>query len=320
MTGEHERAIELFDSVHPQLANDVSHWVNYGHALRAAGRRDEALEAYRKVLELEPGLGLAWWSIANFKDYRFSPAEIEMMQAQLVRDSLPDENRCHVEFALGAALETKGAFAESFEHYRHANALRRSRLNHDPDDAGEQLARAKALYTPEFFRARAGFGCKSANPIFIVGMPRGGSTLVEQILSSHSAVEGTAELPDIPIIVAELKALRERPGYPEILAALDAAALNARGEQYLESTRHQRKTDRPYFTDKTLLNFQHVGLIHLILPNARIIDVRRQAMFPHGLHAAQLRSLRDRAVLPDLCRDDGSLRPGSARQGASCFP
>jgi tetratricopeptide (TPR) repeat protein len=278
MLGEYNEAFQLFDRVRPELEDSAAHWVNYGHALRTVGRSAEAIQAYRKVLELEPGFGLTWWSLANLKTYRFSAADIEIMRTQLKREGLTNENRCHLEFALGSALEAERAYAESFAHYHEGNLLRRPRLSHDPAEVADRVSRSKALFTREIFRARAGLGCLAPDPIFIVGMPRAGSTLVEQILSSHSAIEGTAELPDLLSIVSELGRLSERTGYPGILAELDTAALKARGEQYLELTRYQRKLGRPLFTDKAPQNFQHVGLIQLILPNAKIIDARRHPM------------------------------------------
>jgi len=278
MLGEYERAFALFDRVRSKLADSVPHWVNYGHALRTVGRTEDAVRAYRKVLALQPGFGLTWWSLANLKTYRFSPAEIEEMRSQLERDDLSDESRCHLEFALGSALEAEEQFAESFAHYRRGNVLRRPRLSHDSAEFAERVARYKATFTAEFFETRTGFGCQAPHPIFIVGMPRAGSTLVEQILASHPAVEGTAELPDLLSIVSELRSLKDGVGYPEILKDLDAADFCARGEQYLGLTRAQRKLGRPFFTDKAPQNFQHGGLIQLILPHAKIIDARRHPM------------------------------------------
>ena len=278
MLGEFDAAFALFDAVRPGMENELSYWVNYGHALRTVGRREEAIGAYRKCLELDPGFGLIWWSLANLKTYRFSDSNIASMEAELQREDLPDEHRCHIEFALGKAREDARAFAASFEHYHRGNSVRRRRILHNPGELTSRVAKSKALFTREFFRARAGLGCASPDPILIVGMPRAGSTLIEQILASHSAIEGTMELPDIPAIVAELRNRKAGLGYPEIAAELDGAALRALGEHYLELTRYQRKLDRPHFTDKAPLNFQHIGLIHLILPNAKIIDARRHPL------------------------------------------
>jgi hypothetical protein len=202
------------------------------------------------------------------------------MQAQLTRDSLAPEDRFHFHFALGKAFEDAGQFAESFEHYEEGNRLRRKGVGYDAQWNTEQMRRAKALFTPELFAARAGLGASAPDPIFIVGLPRSGSTLLEQILSSHPLVEGTMELADIPNIVKELggSATRGKSTYPAQIEALDADALRALGERYLERTRIYRRTEAPFFIDKLPNNFAHTGLIHLILPRARIIDARRHPL------------------------------------------
>ncbi len=182
---------------------------------------------------------------------------------------------------LGKALEDAGDFEASFRHYLQGNRLRRERVDYDPDEIHEQVVRAEAVFTPGFFAARAGQGCPAPDPIFVLGMPRSGSTLVEQILASHSLVEGTRELPDIQALAHRLSGRRMRSDpsrYPEVIAELDPAALRALGEEYLERVRVHRKTDRPYFIDKMPNNWGHVGLIHLILPNAKIIDTRRHPL------------------------------------------
>ena len=278
MLGEFDEALALFAKIQPELAKDPLYWLNYGHALRTVGRSSDAIDTYRKSIELEPRFGGAWYALANLKTYRFSSAEIESMRAQLNHDGLNDNQRDQLEFALGQALEDQKAYAESFEHYRKANAIRRRYVHHNSDDNANLVKRMKAFFTPEFFQKRAGFGCSSADPIFIVGMVRAGSTLVEQILSSHSLVEGTMELPDILDLVTELNMRRPKIGYPEILSQIDEVALRALGEQYLESTRYQRRLGRPYFTDKAGMNLHHVGFIQLILPNAKIIDARRHPL------------------------------------------
>jgi predicted Zn-dependent protease len=278
LMGEFDRALALFDAIRQRAGKQAEYWLNYGHALRTTGRSREAVEAFRKCAAIDPTSGLAWWSLADLKTYRFSSGERAIMRAQLQRDDLKNESACYLEFSLGRALEDRHAFAESFEHYRRGNALRRSGVRYDPDSLKVRIAKSKALFTFGFFRAREGFGSSSPDPIFIVGMPRSGSTLIEQILSSHSAVEGTAELPDLSNIVLELNTLREGVNYPDVLAVLDAATQRRFGERYLELTRPQRRLGRPFFTDKDLRNFQHVGLIQLILPHAKIIDARRDPM------------------------------------------
>jgi hypothetical protein len=203
------------------------------------------------------------------------------MQAQLARDDLGGQDRLHFHFALGKALEDRGRFAESFDHYADGNRIRREQLGYDPDRMSERMQQMRSLFTPAFLGARADAGCPAPDPIFVVGLPRSGSTLIEQILSSHSAIEGTMELPDLGAMAHALGGQRKRdepPLYPGIVAELDNARLKALGEEYLARTAFRRKSGRPLFIDKTPQNFLHIGLIRLILPNAKIIDARRHPM------------------------------------------
>jgi hypothetical protein len=241
------------------------------------GRAPEAVDAYRHCIDADPAIGLAWWGLANLKTYRFSSSDIEIMQAQLQRSDLEPEQRCHIEFALATALEFEKAYSASFEHYHEGNVIRRRRTYYDAEASELRLRTTEAVFTPEFLRSRRGFGCQAKDPIFIVGMPRAGSTLIEQILSTHSQVEGTAELPNLSEIATDLRERSERE-WPGILRDLDPAEFRTLGERYLETTQYQRRQDRPYFTDKSPLNFLNVGLIDLILPNAKIIDARRHPM------------------------------------------
>lgn len=278
MLGEYDEGLALFDRLRIRAADNSVFWLHYGHAMRIVGRNAEAIEAYRKGVELDPGYGTAWWALANLKTYRFSPAEADTMRIQLERKDLGDGQRCQLEFALGQALENNKAYQDSFEHYLRANALRRPYISYDADETHKSMKRIKAFFTPEFFRARAGMGCQSPDPIFIVGMVRAGSTLVEQILSSHSKVEGTMELPDLVNIVTDLKKKRPDLDWPATLTPFDGEGLKTLGERYLQQTQSQRKLDRPFFTDKAGNNYVHVGLIQAILPNAKIIDVRRHPL------------------------------------------
>ena len=256
-------------------------WVNLGHALKTVGRLDEGVAAYRRSLDLLPTLGEAYWSLANLKTFRFTAADLVAIRAALARPDLADEDRFNLDFALGKALEDAGDFTASFEHYAAANARRRKTLNYDADRTHDHAARSMATFTASFFAKRAGWGAPARDPIFIVGLPRAGSTLIEQILASHSRVEGTTELPDI-IAMAKRLGGRKRPiddtAYPAILADLSAADVEALGREYLARTRGHRKLGRPVFIDKMPNNFFHVGLIRLILPNAAIVDARRGAM------------------------------------------
>jgi len=279
--GGYRESIELYAEVlkvHPEHAKI---WLSYGHTLSTAGREQDSIAAYRKSIELEPHLGEAYWSLANLKTFRFTDAEKQAMKTQLARTDLTEEDRYHFDFAMGKALEDDRQYAESFQHYASGNELRRARSNYRADDVSDFVKRSKDLFSIEFFAARRGFGAVYRDPIFVVGMPRAGSTLIEQILASHSCVEGTMELPDLIMIV---ESLAGNPGpddvsrYPTVLADLSAEQCRQIGEDYIERTRIQRKTQKPLFIDKMPNNFSHIGLISLALPNAKIIDARRHPM------------------------------------------
>ena len=279
LVGEYDRAIEIYESVLAEYPDQPKIWLSYGHALRTAGRRAEGVAAYQRCLAMAPKLGEAYWSLANLKTVRFTTDEEAAMRAQLENPELTAEDRFHLHYALGKALEDDGDYAASFEHYAAGAKLRRAEIHYDADETTAQMRHSKALFTKTFF-AKAGMGSRATAPIFIVGLPRSGSTLIEQILASHSQVEGTMELPQIASMTRDLGRDGRRgegPAYPELLADLDAEALTALGERFIEATRIQRKLDRPFFIDKMPNNFQHLGLIHLILPEAKIIDARRSA-------------------------------------------
>jgi tetratricopeptide (TPR) repeat protein len=279
--GDVDQAIELYGGVLAEYPGNAKAWMSYGHALKTAGKLKPSIEAYRKSLEIAPTLGETWWSLANLKTFRFSHADVEEMQRQLAQGQLTAEDRFHFHFALGKALEDAEQFEASFHHYEQGNAQRRALASYDANETTAYVQRAKTLLTREFFGSRAGMGCPAPDPIFIVGLPRSGSTLLEQILASHPQVEGTQELPNIPGIVRDISGQRLKtdvPKYPQALADLSAEDLRALGERYMSETRIQRRTDAPFFIDKLPNNWAHVGLIHLILPNARIIDARRHPM------------------------------------------
>jgi len=275
MLGRSEQSVRILAELVGEFPDNALAWMYYGHALRLEQRVEAAVEAYRRATSLMPGFGEAWFSLANLKTFRFSAAEVEVMRAQLARPDLGHEHRWHLEFSLGSAHEQAGDFAASFGHYARGNALRRASIHYDSAATTALAERTRALYTREFFAARAGAGHPSSEPIFIVGMPRAGSTLVEQILASHSQVEGTRELPDIPGFARELGARDPAPTYPQSVARLSSAQLRALGDRYLQQTRPHRRLGRAHFIDKMGDNFLDVGLIQLILPNARIIDARR---------------------------------------------
>jgi predicted Zn-dependent protease len=279
--GDYRGSIETYQGVLSRYPRQPKVWMSLGHALKTEGRQEESVATYRRAISMEPTLGEAYWSLANLKTFRFAADDIRAMEAVLERADLGAEDRVHFEFALGKALEDAGVHARSFAHYSEANALHRKAHPYSAAENSRFVGRSRQHFTAEFFRERTAMGSPSAEPIFIVGLPRAGSTLLEQILASHPTVEGTIELPDIPQIARAL--IGRDDGAPEgrffeKLAALGPADLRALGESYLESTRVHRKTDAPYFIDKMPNNCLYVGLIHLILPNAKIIDARRHPL------------------------------------------
>jgi len=273
-------------------------WLDYAHALRGVGSRDGCVAAYRRALALSPSLSTAYAHLADLKTCRFTAAEIDGMEANLVLPRLPADDRAKLHFALGKAYEDEKLYAKSFDNYAKGNALERLGVEFDPERLTAHRLNCEALLSDSFFRSRAGWGCRSNAPIFIVGMPRSGSTLIEQILSSHSGIEGLGEIADLDTIVGRRLAREEgeqaphrfwiggwlefRSGlveaFPRVLNRLTARDFQSLGEEYLETTRSHRTPGRPFFTDKALRNFGYAGLIHLILPNAKIIDVRRHPL------------------------------------------
>lgn len=277
--GDYGEASKAYEAVLKEYPQQPKIWSSYGHSLKTQRRQTESIAAYRRAIALEPTLGEAYWSLANLKTFRFERGDVVAMRDALGRNDLSDDDRLHFEFALGKALEDAGEYGESFSHYARGNAIRKKLFPYSLDDNSKFVSRAKAVFTSEFFASRAGSGAEAPDPIFIVGLPRAGSTLVEQILSSHSRVEGTMELPDIPRIAAEIFRREAHPqGFAHAVAAFTPLELRALGERYLADTRGQRKTDRPFFIDKMPNNFLFAGLIHLMLPNAKIIDARRHPL------------------------------------------
>jgi predicted Zn-dependent protease len=290
LLGQSEAAVSTLQQLVGDFPASELAWLSYGHALREAGRGAEAIEAYLRALELKPQLASAWLALANLKVYRFSRAQVESMQQQQTR--LRDDELVRLDFALGKALEDQGDYADAFTHYAHGNALRRIVVRYESEHVTRLVTRTCELYTPEFFAARRDWGCADTAPIFIVGLPRAGSTLLEQILASHPEVEGTRELPEVSALARELGDDEERhaSAYPRSVTALSREQLKGLGARYLARTRPLRLLNRPHFIDKMGSNFFHVGLIHLMLPNARIIDARRSALgccfanFKHYFH------------------------------------
>jgi tetratricopeptide (TPR) repeat protein len=269
--GDFEEAIRLYEGVLERSPDLPRVWLSYGHMLKTLGRQSEAIAAYRRAIELEPTLGDAWWSLANLKTVKFDDADLKSMEQALQTPNLGDEDRFHLDFALGKAMHDGARPGDAFDHYSKANALRLRSQPYDRRDIKKSVGRSIAAFTADGFALRSG-GCDAPDPIFIVGMPRAGSTLIEQILSSHSQVEGTSELPDLPL-------LTRKPGpYPNGILEASEDQRRALGEEYLKRASVQRRTDRPLFIDKLPNNWLYVPFIQLILPNAKIIDARRHPL------------------------------------------
>jgi len=282
--GEHEEALELYRMLlkeapaEGRAAADLH--LSAAHALKTLGRQTEAIEEYRAAARARPGFGDAWWSLANLKTYRFSDAELERMRVADTAMGTSVADRYHLCFALGKANEDRGDYAESWRCYERGNALKRAESRYQPEPVERNTANQRKICMREFFRERERYGVASNEPILIVGLPRSGSTLIEQILASHSQVEGTQELADIPRFVLELQGRDpdlDNPRYPAILADLPREVFVQLATRYLEDTRVYRGS-RPRFIDKMPNNFRHIGLIHLMFPNAKIIDARREPM------------------------------------------
>ena len=278
--GNFDLALQLYAELHALVPHDPIVSLTQGHALKTVGRQDDAVAAYRRAYASRPDLGDAFWSLANLKTYRFSDLEIEQMRAAEAAPQTSAFDRYSLCFALGKALEDRGDYAPSFGFYERGNALKREELNYSADRMQADLAAQITHGTRELFAKRQGVGTNAADPIFIVGLPRAGSTLLEQILTSHSEVDGTMELPNILALAHRLDGRRrvdEESPYPGNLSELSAEEFAAFGETYIRETAIYRK-GAPFFVDKMPNNFRHIGLIHLILPNARIIDARRDPM------------------------------------------
>ena len=279
--GDYAESIKVYEAVLKEFPRQPKIWMSYGHSLKTAGRQADSVAAYRHAIGMQPTLGEAYWSLANLKTFRFSDADLSVLRTALAREDLEPDDRLHFEFSLGKALEDQAHYEESFAHYAAGNAIRRDLHPYSADDNSQFVRRSNNVFTREFFAARAAAGAAPADPIFIVGLPRSGSTLLEQILASHSLVEGTMELPHVPRIAREIAgrtAAGQEPNFPQAVAALGAAQLRALGERYLAETHVLRKTDAPYFIDKMPNNCLYVPLIHLMLPNARIVDARRHPL------------------------------------------
>ncbi|HKC03142.1 MAG TPA: sulfotransferase [Sphingomicrobium sp.] len=274
--GDHEEQIRIYEEMAHERPRQAGLWMSLGNALKTVGRTDEAVDALRRALKVQPTYGEAYWTLANFKSFRFLPRELNQMR-QALRKKLPDEDALHLYFALGKAYEDSGDYEESFAQYAAGNVLRAEEFTPDQSSATEFVDEAIATFTPEFFERNRGAGCRERGPIFVVGLHRSGSTLIEQILASHPLVEGTAELATINLIrnrIARATGLSPCAA----IAQLEPAQFADIGAEYLERTRAFRMTDRPYFVDKMPNNWMNLALIRLALPNATIIDARRHPL------------------------------------------
>ncbi len=278
--GQHEKALGLYRELSLNAPRAPDLLLSIGHALKTLGRYDESINAYRATASARPGFGDAYWSLANLKTYRFTDSELEQMRTEESRPAVSLTDRYHLCFALGMAFENRRDYGESFRYYERGNALKKSELKYRPEWTERNTQLQKQVCTRQFFAARRDAGAPDPSPIFIVGLPRAGSTLLEQILASHSGVEGTRELPIVIRIATELHgrdADLSNPLYPGVLAEMPPDEFRRLGEKYLHGTRAYR-TDKPRFIDKMPNNFRHLGLIHLMLPHAKVIDVRREPM------------------------------------------
>jgi tetratricopeptide (TPR) repeat protein len=274
--GEYEEAIAVYRDLLAASPASAALHVLLGHTLKSVGRKIEATESYQMAASARPSFGDAWWSLANLKTYRFSQNEIVQMRAEEAAPGADPVDRYHLCFALGKALEDRNEFAESWQFYERGNALKRAETHYEPSIIETEASTQIALCTAQFFAARMGVGVSNTDPIFIVGLPRSGSTLIEQILASHSLIEGTHELADVQRIAVEMRGSEDKH-YPQALTDLAAEQLHMLGDRYITDIRAYRH-GKPFFIDKMPNNFRHVGLIHLMLPNAKIIDVRRDPM------------------------------------------
>lgn len=280
--GEHERSVEMYRGLLQNKAEDADLHLSIAHAQKTLGQRDAAIESYHKAAACRPRFGDAYWSLANLKTYRFTADELVHMRVALAGPTIAPVDRYHFCFALAKALEDRGEYAESFRMYELGNSLKRTESNYRPELIENNTQQQFDTCTAQFFANRRGWGAQNPDPIFIVGLPRSGSTLLEQILASHSRVEGTQELASVQYVVANLRGRDpdlDNPRYPRVLAELGAEDVRRLGEQYLSATRVYRAAaphEAPFFIDKMPNNFRHLGLIRLMLPNAKIIDARRE--------------------------------------------
>jgi tetratricopeptide (TPR) repeat protein len=275
-TRQYAEAADLFRELTVEYPNSSEVWLGFGNALRSlGGHSDEVTSCLRKVTGFDPACTGAWWGLASMKTYRLTEEDVQIMEEQLAKPAVDATSRIDLYYALGKACDDIKQFEKSFRYYSKGNAIRRVGLDYNPDSTTAMVSRARAVFTPELFRERTQAGCPSEEPIFVVSLQRSGSTLTEQILGSHSQIEGAGELQTMIQLVGADVMPKTGPDYPNGTDRLTPDELRSLGEKYLERSRIHLKQGKPFFVDKNCYNLWQVGLIHLMLPNAKIIDVRR---------------------------------------------
>ena len=277
-SSQHEEGIESYKKSIELKANQPRVHLSLGHVYKTTGNQEACISSYNEAISFDNNFGEAYWSLANLKTYKFSGEEISSMEKKIELTEVPEREKVHFLFSLGKAFEDMGNYDESFEYYKRGNDLNRGRTTYDPKAIEALSERLKQFFTEERFHENKDFGDNSNSPIFIVGLPRSGSTLIEQILASHSKIEGTMELPNIMNIARKLgNSTKDRTAYPEVIESLQGSDLTGLGKSFIDETQFLR-TGKQYFIDKMPNNFSHIGLIKLILPNAKVIDARRNPM------------------------------------------
>ncbi|MEO5612269.1 MAG: sulfotransferase [Sphingomicrobium sp.] len=278
-TRDYEGAAAGYERILPENDDSIELWVTYADSLRFLGRAMDSRLAYQRALVLDGGSGSAWWGITNLDPAAVSDDEIARMEQALAERADQPEDAGQLHFALGGVFDKRGRYADAFSHFAEGNRLRLAAQPYDPSSLGDEVDRSIAVFTKPFYAKRNAFAVSEDSPIFIVGMPRSGSTLAERVLGGHSEIEAAGELPVMPRMVESLSVEAGGVGrYRELLPEMSGQRIHELGALYVQRAREFRTTDRPRFTDKLHMNWRHIGLIHLILPKAKIIDVRRDAM------------------------------------------
>jgi tetratricopeptide (TPR) repeat protein len=279
-SGEFDDALNVFDKILEKIPEDPVTLTSRGHALKTLGQREKSIDSYKRAIAKYPGHGEAHFSLSNLKLFKFSDQDIKLMEEQEQSDRVSHMSKIYFNFALGKAYEDKNLFDRAFQYYERGNRQKKAQSRYVASDLTAEFKDQEKVFTEKFIESHADTGCKASDPIFVVGLPRSGSTLLEQILASHSQVDGTMELPNILSLAQKLRRgekLSSQNHYPGILKEISPLTLKEYGETYIKDTRiHRGKA--PFFIDKMPNNFRHIGLISLILPNAKIIDARRHPM------------------------------------------